>query len=421
MGAADFPSLTVNIGFIASSAAPGVGPYLTFNDAVWGKIGTGEFGGTFIWYNAIADVRSVQTTRGRQRQIDAFPAGTCTIVLDNNSGNYDPDNSSSIFAGDVLPMRPVQIVADYNGTNYPVYYGYIDQIVPAYSAGKFSDAYVTITCSDGMKVLQNQSSSGSYSSELSGFRVGNILDSVSWPSALRTINPGSQLLQAAAPTSSAVQDIQLATDTEGGRWYIGPEGNVHFEGRSDRNRNQTVAATWSDTDTTAKLYTDAQRITDDDLIKNLIQVTNAGGRTQSTSDSASRTQYQTRSYSATGLLGITDVDAAELAAAILYQNRSIRSSRFDPILFEPLGDPTVLWPEVLARAISDRVNVVVTPPNVGSITLPIWIEGMSHQIQYDGVKDWTVTFHGSSATYPPFLLFDDATLGKLDNTNTFGF
>ena len=419
MAAAQFPTVTVNIGFLASSGAGGIGPYLTFNDATWGQFDTGEFAGDLAWTDVTADVRSVTTMRGRQRQIDAFSAGTCSLVLDNNSGNYDPDNPASPFHGDLLPMRPIQIIASWNGTNYPLFYGYFDQIVPSYSPGKYSDAWTTISATDAMKVFNNLLSAGSYGIETSGARVGHLLDSISWVAALRNIATGDELVQASAPSSTIAQDIQTVADSEGGRWYIGADGSVVFESRSGRLKSQTAAATWTDSDTTGLLYTGAQRNLDDDLLRNFVTVTNAGGTPQSAEDGASIVQYQQRTYSLSGTLLIADSDARELAKSIVYQDSSLPQSRFDQVSFEPLGDPTNLWPEVLGRKISDRVNIVTTPPNVSPITLANYVENVAHAIDFEH-KTWDVTFACSPAWWPPFLIFDDATFGKFD-TDAFAF
>lgn len=418
-----FPSLTVNIGFIAISASSGTGPFLTFNDATWGKFGTGEFAPDLEWANVTADVRSITTSRGRQRQIEAFPAGTCTIVLDNTAGNYDPDNPNSIyFSGstDVLPMRPVQIVANWNGVSYPIFFGYVDQINPQYAPGKYSDAWTTITASDAMKIFQNIPTTGSAGSELSGNRVNRILNNANWPASLQTLAPGDCFLQGTIFSSTVAQDIQLSADSEFGRWYIGPAGDVIFENRSFRNRVQTPISTWTDSNTAGNMYSDVSRVMDDDLIRNRVSIQNVGGTAQVKIDVPSITQYQSRSYSASNLLLTTDADAYELADVILYVGKSLTNCRFDNITFEPMGDPTNLWPEVLSRQISNRIDVVVTPPYVTPMTLGMYIEGVSHTIVAQPEQSWTVSFNGSPQAHTKFLQFNDATFGII-GTDTFGY
>lgn len=415
-------TVTVNIGFTVSSATAGVGPYLTFNDPTWGQIGVGEFAGTYTWNDVSPDLRSIRTVSGRQRQIDTFPAGTCEIILDNNAGNYDPDNPASPFAGDVLPMRPVQIIGSWNGVNYPIWYGYIDWILPTYTPGKYSDASVTIRCSDAMKIFQNLKSSGSYSQELSGTRINNILNAVGWSSSLRSIDGGDLFMQANAPASTVLQDIQSIVDAEGGRWYIGAEGNVYFESRSHRNKKPFAQASWTDSGAGGfpLLYTDAARNMDDDLIKNVVTITNQGGNPKTFSDAASIAQYQTRSFSATGYLLVADADAYALAAVIAYIDKQLYGSRFDQLIFQPLGDPTNLFPEVLFRKISDRVNVLISPPNVTPFFLPQYVEGVRHTITFQPQLDWQVQYQTSTANYPPFLIFNDGTFGLI-GTDCFGF
>ncbi len=254
-----FPDLEVQIGFLALSDAESTAPYLTFNDTVL-TLDVGQFGGDYYWQDVSTDVRSLSITRGRQRQIEAFGAGSCSLELDNNEGDYDPDNPESIYYSGgtttVLPMRPIRIVASWDDIEYPLFYGYLDAIVPQYAPGQFSDAWVTITATDGMKILQNQVASGAMIQEYSGERIGHILDSVNWPLALRDIDTGEWPIRATTLAATAAQEIQTTVDSEYGRWYFGADGSVVFESRSSRI-TQTSVSTWSDTDVPVAVSSDS--------------------------------------------------------------------------------------------------------------------------------------------------------------------
>lgn len=101
-------------------------------------------------------VRDVTIRRGRQRPIDRFTAGTATVVLANVDARFDPKNTTGPYAAagisGVVPMRPIRISAVYDGATYRLFTGFIDSYAYDFAPG-LRDATVTLTCSDGMKML----------------------------------------------------------------------------------------------------------------------------------------------------------------------------------------------------------------------------------------------------------------------------
>jgi hypothetical protein len=59
-------------------------------------LGTGQLGGT-NWTDITSDVQSIRTSRGRDSDIDSAAIGSCTIVVDNSSGYYDPTNLNGVY------------------------------------------------------------------------------------------------------------------------------------------------------------------------------------------------------------------------------------------------------------------------------------------------------------------------------------
>jgi hypothetical protein len=45
-----------------------------------------------VFEDVTADVRFLSIERGRSRELDAFQAGRCSLVLDNSDREYDPLN-----------------------------------------------------------------------------------------------------------------------------------------------------------------------------------------------------------------------------------------------------------------------------------------------------------------------------------------
>lgn len=115
------------------------------------KLAAGE-----TYADVSAYVRDVRIRRGRQRPVDRFTAGTATVVLTNTDARFDPRNTTGPYAAagvsGVVPMRPIRISATYNGTTYRLFTGFIDAFSYGYAPG-LKDATVTLSCSDGMKLL----------------------------------------------------------------------------------------------------------------------------------------------------------------------------------------------------------------------------------------------------------------------------
>lgn len=64
------------------------------------------------WTTITDDVNSIETNRGRQSELDTFPAGTATFNLDNQERQFDPLNSAGPHYGELKPNVPVRVVAE---------------------------------------------------------------------------------------------------------------------------------------------------------------------------------------------------------------------------------------------------------------------------------------------------------------------
>lgn len=103
-----------------------------------------------IWTDVSADVVSVATRRGRNKESGAFETGTMTVVLRNDGRKYDPDHASGPYYGKLRPNRRIRFRATYSLT-FPIYQGYIDRITQVY--GGPNDATAEIVASDLFKLL----------------------------------------------------------------------------------------------------------------------------------------------------------------------------------------------------------------------------------------------------------------------------
>lgn len=65
------------------------------------------------WVN-VPRWRSIQTSRGRQNEVDQIGPGTATIVLDNRDRRFDPLYTSGTNYPNVLPMKRFRVQSTYN-------------------------------------------------------------------------------------------------------------------------------------------------------------------------------------------------------------------------------------------------------------------------------------------------------------------
>jgi hypothetical protein len=277
------------------------------------------------------------------------------------------------------------------------------------------------------------------SGDLSGVRVNTILDAVSWPQNLRNIATGISVLEVQSASQSVLSMLQEVADTEAGDVYSGADGVVIFADRNDlisQPASLNVQATYDTTDPFGMFFAEANIVYDDDLIYNIIRVNRKTtsvvngdtlvGTTVTVSNVESQSLYGARSLnlelpipSTVGSDTSYGQDTAEnlgLFLASIYANPELRP---DQITFKPRLNPSVLFPEVLVRALRDKVVVKFAVPGGG---LPIERSCFVQQVSHIGTPDsWITRFGLTSATfYTGFFILDDSTFGVLD-TNKLGF
>lgn len=106
---------------------------------------------TPTWSDITSRVRNQQVTitRGKQNELQTFGTSSMSMVLDNRDRAFDPDYASSPYSPNVKPARRVRIRAQYAGTRYDLWNGYIEDWPQQYAAGNV-DATVPITAFDIM-------------------------------------------------------------------------------------------------------------------------------------------------------------------------------------------------------------------------------------------------------------------------------
>jgi hypothetical protein len=104
-----------------------------------------------VW-TQLGEVRSSDGTRGRQSGLDHFDSGKRTWVVGDVDRLLDPENTASPYYPHVKSNRRIREVHTYLGVDHVRFYGYIDGLPRRWQQP--NDAYVTITATDGFKLLE---------------------------------------------------------------------------------------------------------------------------------------------------------------------------------------------------------------------------------------------------------------------------
>jgi len=394
---------------------------LTLNDPILGVLGTGQLGGQAANYVDIAPIiKDVRIRRGRNRILQKFEAGTATVDIYDQNGDWNPSNPNSPYAGSLIPLRKIQIYADYNGSRYSLFTGFITNYVTNFVLGTEEVSRVTFQCVDAFRLLNGAlitTVTGGSAGQLSGARVEKILDQVNYPSGLRDIDAGNTTLQADPGTSrNALQALRTVEDSELGGFYIDAEGRATFVSRGVITQSLgSVAYTFAD-DGSGIAYQQASVNLDVDQLLNDVTVKRSGGTAQKVIDQPSIDTYFTHSGIREDVLMQTDQVALDMANMIL-STRSDVETRIDSIQLNlEDGDDVNRCVAGLESELLDAVTVTKTMPGNSSVTQTLLIQGINHD--FTNRKMTTTIFTGESLV-AGFLL-DSATQGIL-GTNALSY
>ena len=408
------PTIQVLVGFQTTT---GFGQPFILDDAVFGVLNTAGRGtlGGLTFADVTEFVESVNITRGRNRQLDQFNAGTATVSFDNATRVFDPLNTASIYYPFVLPRCPIVINA--NGT--PIYTGVITDWNLDYDISNQDIMYAT--CADQFTVLSNQQlDAHTTTAELSSTRISTVLDyaEINYAGA-RAIGTGSSTLGGTAASAgfSIAQDtnllnyLQLVTTSEQGYLFMSAAGALTFKGRSSV-LNPVAGATF-DTTGTALPYQTLINQFGDELLYNYIVTQSPAGAIQTTSNAASIALYQTQNYQLLDLLNSTTTEVAALGNYLLgkYQNPVLRFTGLTTQLAALTeANQNLLLALDLTSVTTVQKDFATGTPLSESQTLIV--SGISHNI-IPGSHLVSYTFESTDGN--AYLTLNDAIFGTLDN------
>ena len=383
--------------------------------------------GTGILADAPADVVDVSDIalrvsirRGRNRVLNSFEAGQATVVLEDENGDYNPQNTSSPYFGKLLPLRKIRIYADYDdGSGLDRYYlfsGYITSFDNTFRLGNDEVSTVTFQCVDAFRLLQNvqiTTVAGSSAGQTTGARIENLLDLASFPVSQRVIDVGDTLVQADPATSrSLLAACQNIEQSELGGFFIDDEGNAVFLSRSTVSEKADETPLLFNDNGTDISYQSIDFAYDDTQIFNDISVTRLNGVLQNVQSTSSIETFFIHSGSRSDLLMQTDAEALDQASMLLNarENALLRIDSIGLNLMDSTASNRIV--AGLESDLFTLINVTKTGQASSTFTLELFVQGIQHDIT---PNTWTTRFLTAEPIIQAFIL-DSAIQGLLDGT-----
>lgn len=338
---------------------------------------------------------------------DQFQASEATFRIIDPNGDWNPTNSASPYYGYLTPNRKIRFSATYNGTGYFLFSGYITQYNYTYPKDQ-EIGYVDLVCVDAFRLLNLASVttvSGTSAGQTTGTRIDKILDAVSFPSTLRSIEAGSTTCQADPSTlRTALAAIKNAEFSEQGAFFINGEGNATFLSRETVQSAASQTPTFFSNDGTGISYFNIVPVFNDSLIINQANIQRIGGSAQYSENATSVAKYFPHSVTYDNLIVETDAEALNIARSYV-ATRAETTLRIDAITLD-LTTPDYSAGILAALGFDYFSNVRVK--NVGQdgtiIDKTLQVLGIAHEVT---PNSWKTTFTLSEPLVDAFILNSD--------------
>jgi len=354
--------------------------------------------------------------RAFNRSSDSFIGGSAKIVFVDQTGQFNPANTSSSLFGKIKPMRKIRMTANFNSVNYSLGSFYVQEWNYQSPTG-FDPAYVTLNCVDGFQLLNLTTIttvSGGTAGQTTAQRVSSLLDSGNWPGGMREISTtATTTVQADSGNSrSLLAALQELEQSEAGALYVDQRGFVKFMSRTDIITDSGSTSTkFSDVPLSGDItYQKVEFDISDYQMINKATVTPAGLSGQTASDTTSIDDYFQHSRVRSGIMQ-TEADALNQAQMIIASRKEqgvdiqLNSLTIDAYSQEDPARVTA----ALELDIFNPIEVTQTLP-AGNVVSDSVIAGVQYQIT---PNSFLVTFSCAQPFAVGFLL-DSAVDGLLN-------
>jgi hypothetical protein len=394
---------TVKVSFDFSSG-PVFGLPLTLGDSENGILGTNVLAAQAAFVVDLTNTAtSIKIRRGRDLIQDQFNAGTCTVRVIDETGQWNPQNTASQFYPLLEPLRKLRISAEYEGILHYLFSGYTTEY--RYTFPKNEElGYVDIIASDAFNLFNKSAVTtvaGSNAGDLTGTRVNQILDQIGFPTGQRGIDAGDSTVQDDPGTlRSVLQALKDVEFSEFGGLYMSAGGDVIFRERTDAL--ETIGGTPTVFDQGSNInYSSLRLAFDDKLVFNVANFKRIGGSMVQVIDQPSIDKYFPHTITKEDLLNQTDSEVGSLARAYI-ASRAKTDIRIDAItldLLTPNYDAGVT--AALTLDFFSPVQITNIQPGGSTITKTLQVFGVTHDIT---PNSWFTTFTTSEPLIDGFIL-----------------
>ena len=355
--------------------------------------------------------RKISIRQGRNLIRDTYESGFATVRCYDPTGAFNPQNVSSPYYGQLTPLRKLRISATHNGNTYYLFSGYTTDYVYSYDQGE-NVSYVDINASDAFRLFNLAAVTtitGQAAGQDTGTRIDKILDTVDFPTSMRSISTGDSLTQADAGNSrTSLSALKNCEFSEQGAFFITPEGNTIFKNRSEVIQSAGVSPI-AFNQTSGIPYKNLKFAFDDKLIVNQANITRLGGTTQVFIDADSVATYFPHSITSSDLVVETDTEAANIAA-IYVNTRSETTIRIDEMTIDLL-DPNVPTDTILNMDYFTNVLITNLQPDGSTITKNLQVQAIAWEIT---PSTWLGIFGTQEPLVDGFIL-DNTYYGQLND------
>lgn len=368
-------------------------------------------------------IQTVSISRGFNNLSQTFQTGTAAVRIADQQGYWNPQNLASPYAGDLLPLRKIQIFGVDNNTvpatEYPLFSGYITGYNYTQSQRVGEVNYTTLTAVDGFRLLQLAgvtSVAGAAAGNLTGTRVNQILDAIAWPAGQRDVDAGLTTVQNDDGTSrNALQALNTVTLTEFGALYCDTLGRVTFQDRQVTAGSVGGTPTVFADDGTGIAYQQCQWVLNDVQVFNQAKIQRTGGSMQTSQNQDSIDKYFLHSYEQTGLIMETDTVALDWANAFVAA-RQETSVRCESVTLDLMTQNYASGVDAgLTLDFFDQITVKQTQPS-STLEQTLQVFGIRHEINQ---QNWFTTFSTDEPLLDAFIL-NNSEWGVL-NQNVLSF
>jgi hypothetical protein len=402
---------TIDVSLNFSSGATFSNPF-TLDDPINGVLGTGVLSDSTtpaLVVNLTSQTRRISIRRGRNINRDIYEAGTCVVRIYDPNGDFNPQSVTSPYYGQLTPLRKLRISATVSGTSYYLFSGYTTDYAYSYDQAE-NVSYVDISASDAFRLFNLASViavTGASAGQDTGTRINKILDTVSFPNGMRSVETGNSLtVNDPATLRTSLGALQNCEFSEQGAFYITPEGNAIF-----KNRDTVISSAGKTpiqfNQTGGIPYKDLKFAFDDKLIINTATMTKVGGTSQTALDADSIATYFPHSISVPELVIDTDANAMNIAK-IYVATRATTTIRIDQMTLD-LFDPNVPTATILGMDYFNNVLITNIQPDSSTITKNLQVQGVTHDIT---PNSWITTLTTLEPIVDGFIV-GDSTYGVL--------